>query len=209
MKTQGLYLDSDQSIHHHRRKRTSMRTVIYGLAITTFLISVAGSGQAQPLATKSYEVAVAQKSSPIISVVLPISATVWLNAGGGSTSGQMTGFDGNKKVMTLGSESMQLTKISKVTFDRKALTYSSDGTILIRGEDKAKATQKSWPNISASALQLKDSKLGQAQVNLDGVINPIDLRGIQSVAVKSVYVVDEIQFQSGGKMTIKVTAADR
>jgi len=40
-------------------------------------------------------------------------------------------------------------------------------------------------------------------------MKPIEVKGIQSVAVKSVYVIDEIQFQPAGKMTIKVTPSDR
>lgn len=50
---------------------------------------------------------------------------------------------------------------------------------------------------------------GQASVSLAGVVNPKDLRGIRSVAENSLYVVDEIQFNAPGKMTIKVTPTDR
>jgi hypothetical protein len=118
------------------------------------------------------------------------------------------GFDVKQQSLTLGEESIQLAKIGKVIFDDKALAYRSDGKIVIRGDDTATAKQSTWQNILLSAFQLKDPKSGQAQVNLAGIIQPLELRSIRSIAVKSVYVVDEMQFQPTGKMTIKVTPAD-
>jgi hypothetical protein len=183
-----------------------MRTIVYGLAIAALSQPLPFLS---PTVPSSLQLAQASKSiSPIVPVALPIRATVWLKAGG-STIGQVMGFDAKQQVLTLGTSPIQLTKIGKVAFDRKALAYHSDGTLVIRGDDTAKAKQSTWQNLALSALQVKDSKLGQAQVNLDGVMKPIDIRGFQSVAVKSVYVVDEIQFQPAGKMTIKVTPSDR
>jgi hypothetical protein len=147
-------------------------------------------------------------ANTIIPVSLPTNAKVWLKAGG-VTTGQVKGFDANQQSLTLGEESIQFSQIEKVIFDDKALAYRSDGKIVIRGEDKAKAEQSTWQNVVLSAFQLKDLKLGQAQVNLAGIIKPLELRSIRSVAVNSVYVVDEIQFQPTGTMTILVTPADR
>ncbi len=144
----------------------------------------------------------------IIPVALPINAMVWLKAGG-VTTGQVKGFDAKQQSLTLGKESIQLAQIGKVTFDGKALAYQSDGTRVIRGPDTAKAEQSVWTDVLLSAFQLKDPKLGQALVNLAGIIEPKQLRGIQSVAKNSVYLVDEIQFQPTGTMTILVTPADR
>jgi hypothetical protein len=149
-----------------------------------------------------------ENNDTIISVALPINAKVLLRQGG-STTGQVKGFDAKQQSMTLGEESIQLARIEKVTFDRKALAYQSDGTNVIRGPDTAKAEQLTWTDVLLSAFQLKDPKLGQAQVNLAGIIEPKQLRGMQSVAKNSVYLVDEIQFQPTGKMTIRVTPADR
>jgi hypothetical protein len=143
----------------------------------------------------------------IIPVSLPINATVSLKAGG-ATTGQVKGFDAKQQSLTLGEESIQFSQIGKVIFDSKALAYRSDGTKVIRGEDLAKPEKSTWQNVSLSAFQLKDPKLGQAQVNLAGIIKPLELRSVLSVAVKSVYVVDEMQFQPPGKMMIKVTPAD-
>ena len=78
-----------------------------------------------------------------------------------------------------------------------------------RGDDPAQAKQSTWQNIPLQAFELKDPKLGQAQVTLAGVLKPIQLHGILGVAAKSLYVVDEISFQPDGKMTIKVMPTDR
>ncbi|NJK52753.1 MAG: hypothetical protein HC936_07870 [Leptolyngbyaceae cyanobacterium SU_3_3] len=96
-----------------------------------------------------------------------------------------------------------------MVFDRKALAYRSDGKLIIRGEDTAQAKQSTWQNIALNAFQIKDAKLGQAQVNLKGILPSLQVRDIQSIAKDSVYVVDEIQFQPAGKLTIKVTPSDR
>jgi len=168
------------------------------------------SNPSQPLVAAPRQLAqqTPRSINSVVLVALPISATVWLKVGG-STIGKVMGFDAKQQLLTLGISSIQFTKINKVAFDHKALAYRSNGTIVFRGEDPATAKQSTWRNLAFSAFQVKDSKLGQAQVNLNGVIKPIEVKGIQSVAVKSVYVVDEIQFQPDGKMTIKVTASDR
>ena len=183
-----------------------MRSIVYGLAIAVL---------SQPLPFFSLTVAstpqLAQAPKPInalVSVSLPVRATVWLRAGG-STIGQVMGFDAKQQVLTLGGSTIQLAKVDKVSFDRGSLTYDAIRGIWIRGEDIAKPKQSVWQNLALSAFQVEDPKLGKAKVNLERVMKPIEVRGIQSVAVKSVYVVDEIQFQSAGKMTIKVTPRDR
>jgi hypothetical protein len=87
------------------------------------------------------------------------------------------------------------------------LVYTSTGDIVLRGEGNTKATQRVWSNIPLEAFQLVDSKQGQATVNLITVKTPTELSQIRSVAVKSLYIADEIEFSSTGKMTIKVTPA--
>ena len=185
-----------------------MQLVFKMLTIGLLMVGV-GLGQEKLTVARTVEVAQTQRAiNTIVPISLPVAAMVWTKADGTKT-GQVKGFDSKQQILTLGGESIQLSKINKVTFDRKALAYRSDGSIIIRGEDNAKAKQKSWQNVSTSAFRLKDSERGQAQVDLNGVIKPIELRGIQSVAVKSVYVVDEIQFQGAGKMTIRVMPSDR
>jgi hypothetical protein len=185
-----------------------MQMFFYGLTIAIL---------SQPFLSFSFTalspLQLAQASEPnssIVSVALPVEAQVWFNAKkGGSKIGQVMGFDAKQKALILGTSSIQFAEVDKVQFDRKSSFYNPKGDLVIRGEDKAKAKQSTWQNLPLSALQIKNAERGQAQVNLDGVMKLIYLKGIQSVAARSVYVVDEIEFQSAGKMTIKVTPIDR
>jgi hypothetical protein len=151
---------------------------------------------------------VQETDNTTIPVALPVNAKVQLKTGITLGKAKVTGFDAKQQTLTLEEESIPLAQIEKVTFDDKALAYQSDGKIVLRGEDTAKAKPSTW-SVLLSAFQLKDPKLGQALVNLAGIIEPKQLRGIQSVAKNSVYLVDEIQFQPTGKMTITVIPADR
>lgn len=143
-----------------------------------------------------------------ISVALPVNAKVQLKTGTTLGKGKVKGFDAKQQTLTLEEESIPLAQIEKVTFDDKALAYQSDGKLVIRGPDTAKAKQSTW-SVLLSAFQLNDPKLGKAQVDLTGILKPSELRGIQSIAKNSVYLVDEMQFQPTGKITIKVTPTDR
>ena len=190
--------------------RAKMQIVFHSLAIATLLLPSPTLSQVPSPMAPTLELAQApQAINVLIPVALPVSAKVWLKAGG-TTTGQVTGFDAQRQVLTLGGEAIPVARIGKVAFDRKALAYTSDGKPLkIRGEDNAKAKPSAWSNLALNAFQLKDARLGQALVNLAGAMQPTQLRGIRSVAVRSVYVVDEIQFQGAGKMTIRVMPSDR
>jgi len=186
-----------------------MHVVLYSLAAIALFIPTTERQPVQSPIAPTLELVQGQKAvDPLVPVALPVNAKVWLKAEG-ATTGKVTSFNAQTKVLTLGKESIQLAKISKIEFDRKALVYQSNGKLIIRGEDNAQAKQSTWANVALSAFQLKDAQLGQAQINLAGVLKPIQLKAIQSVAKNSMYVVDEIQFQTTGKMTIKVTASDR
>lgn len=104
-----------------------------------------------------------------------------------------------------------LTKVQQIVFkkDQGSLVYTGTGEQVIRGEDHSKATQSVWSDIPLEAFELFDSQKGQARVNLATVKKPKELLQIRSVAVKSLYIADEIEFSSKGKMTIKVTPVDK
>jgi hypothetical protein len=125
----------------------------------------------------------------------------------------LTAFDTKGQTLQISrsrdSRTVRIAQIQQLKFRRDALVYDSTGKLVIRGDDAAVAKQSTWQNIPLQAFELKDPKLGQAQVTLAGVLKPTQLRGIRAVAAKSLYVVDEIQFQPAGKMTIKVTPTDR
>lgn len=106
---------------------------------------------------------------------------------------------------------LSVTEVKQIVFKKNkgSLVYISTGATVIRGEDNSKATQSVWSNIPLEAFELFDSQKGQARVNLATVKNPKELLQIRSVAVKSLYIADEIEFSSKGKMTIKVTPVDK
>lgn len=153
--------------------------------------------------------ALAQATIP---VVLPATVNLVLK-NQSSMTGQLTAFDTKGKTLQIShsrdSRTVQIAQVQELHFRREALVYDSTGKIVIRGDDAAVAKQSTWQNIPLQAFELKNPKLGQAQVTLAGVLTPTQLRGISVVAAKSLYVVDEIQFQPAGKMTIRVTPTDR
>jgi hypothetical protein len=109
------------------------------------------------------------------------------------------------------SKLLSVTKVKQIVFkkDKGSLVYTGTGEQVIRGEDHSKATQSVWSDIPLEAFELFDSQKGQARVNLATVKKPKELLQIRSVAVKSLYIADEIEFSSKGKMTIKVTPVDK
>ena len=126
---------------------------------------------------------------------------------------RVTAFDSKEQKIEFSrekdSKSLSIAQVQQVVFrkDKESLVYTSTGDIVLRGEGNTKATQRVWSNIPLEAFQLVDSKQGQATVNLITVKTPTELSQIRSVAVKSLYIADEIEFSSTGKMTIKVTPA--
>ena len=159
---------------------------------------------------------IAQASSPLanaaIAVTLPTTVNLVLK-NESSMTGQLTAFDSKGQTLQISrsgnSRTVQIAQIQRLNFRQDALVYDGTGKLVIRGDDTAVAKQSTWQNIPLQAFELKDPKLGQAQVTLAGVLKPTQLRGIRAVAAKSLYVVNEIQFQPAGKMTIEVMPTDR
>lgn len=169
--------------------------------------------QAQAV-TSSTQIAQAPSAlaQAIVPVVLPATVNLVLK-NRSSMTGQLTAFDTKGQTLQISrsgdSRTVPITQVRQLNFRGEALVYNSTGKLVIRGDDPAQAKQSTWQNIPLQAFELKDPKLGQAQVTLAGVLKPTQLRGIQAVAAKSLYVVDEISFQTDGKMTMKVMPTDR
>lgn len=150
-------------------------------------------------------------NSPI-PLALPTIADIKLKNGESMTA-RVTAFDSKEQKIEFSrekdSKSLSIAQVQQVVFrkDKESLVYTSTGDLVLRGEGNTKATQRVWSNIPLEAFQLVDSKQGQATVNLITVKTPTELFQIRSVAVKSLYIADEIEFSSTGKMTIKVTPA--
>ncbi|ACK69321.1 conserved hypothetical protein [Gloeothece citriformis PCC 7424] len=150
-------------------------------------------------------------NNALIPVALPISADISLKDNS-SMSGKVTAFNPSNQTIQISlsgnSRTLQISQIQKIKFKRDALVYDGDGKTVIRGEDTATASLSTWQGIPLDGLRLINPNLGQAQVSLAGVMKPIQIRQISSVAKNSVYVVDEIQFDSTGKMSIQVIPTD-
>lgn len=152
--------------------------------------------------------------NPPISLALPTMADIKLKNGELMTA-RVSRFDpkGQTIEFSRGKESklLSVTKVKQIVFkkDKGSLVYTGTGEQVIRGEDHSKATQSVWSDIPLEAFELFDSQKGQARVNLATVKKPKELLQIRSVAVKSLYIADEIEFSSKGKMTIKVTPVDK
>ena len=165
------------------------------------------------LAQTSTQATTTVKNLPI-SLALPTMADIKLNNGESMTA-RVSRFDpqGQKIEFSRGKKSklLSVTEVKQIVFkkDKGALVYTYTGEIVIRGKDNSKATQSVWSDIPLEAFELFDPQKGQARVNLATVKNPKELKQIDAVARKSLYIADEIEFSSKGKMTIKVTPVDK
>lgn len=187
------------------------------------MLVVAVTGIAESIKPVTANIQLAQTSTqatttvknPPISLGLPIIADIKLKNGESITSARVSRFDpqGQKIEFSRSKESklLSVTEVKQIVFkkDKGSLVYIGTSATVIRGEDNSKATQSVWSNIPLEAFELFDSQKGQARVNLATVKNPRELLQIRSVAVKSLYIADEIEFSSKGKMTIKATPFDK
>jgi small nuclear ribonucleoprotein (snRNP)-like protein len=188
--------------------------VFFKTLIFASVLTVAGTVENVQAVIGTIQIAQTQKAAvnAPIPLALPTTADVVLK-NGSSMTGQVTAFDPNKQIIQISrssvSRSLQIAQIQRVIFKRDGIVYTSDGRQLpIRGEDNSQAQQSIWKNIPLNAFRFLNPSRGQASVDLATLMNPRDIRGIRGVAVKSLYVADEIQFQTAGKMTIKVTPTD-
>lgn len=190
-----------------------MKKVFLKLLAIALVAAFARTAYQVQAVTSSTEIAQAQSAvnNGTIAVALPATANLVLK-NKSSMTGQLTAFDSKGQQIQISrsgdSRTVQITQIQQLNFRRDALVYDGTGKLVIRGDDLAVAKQSTWQNVPLQAFELKDPKLGQAQVTLAGVLKPAQLRGIRAVAAKSLYVVDEIHFQPAGKMTIKVMPTD-
>ena len=191
----------------------------------SLMLVVAVTGIAESIKPVTANIQLAQTSTqatttvknPPISLALPTMANIKLNNGESMTA-RVSRFDpkGQKIEFSRGRKSklLSVTEVQQIVFkkNKESLVYISTGAIVIRGEDNSnsKATQSVWSDIPLEAFELFDPQKGQARVNLATVIkNPNKLKEIRSLAVKGLYIADEIEFSSKGKMTIKVTPVDK
>ncbi len=186
-----------------------MKAFLKVLVVTVFVSTTGLAGYASQPSSHQNSLAQAQnvpgQDSPI-PVFLPNLANVELKDGG-SMSGRLTAVDSQTQQIKLElsgeSATVAIAEIEKVQFRGKVTLRGRP--IFIRGdEDETSAdnNRKTWSE-PLTNFRVINSNEGEAQIKLTSV-SKLDLRGIRSVAASSSYVVDEIQFDSSGMITLKV-----
>ena len=139
----------------------------------------------------------------VVKIILKNGSSMWAT---------LTGFNSQKKTVQItskngSSRAVNIEDIKSIMADKNSPVVNSDGKgRIIRGEDTAEAKQSTWSDIPLNQLQIEE---GETNVDLSDVVNRRRLRGIRAVAAKSLYVIDEIEFEDSGNMTIKVTPIDK
>ena len=182
-------------------------------SLLALAILIAIPGKNVQAVTKTTEIAQARSArvKKPIPVGLHTVVQVFLK-NGSSVWATLTGFNSQKKTIQITSKNgssreVQITEIKRMIADKKSPVVDYDGKPrVIRGEDSAEAKQSTWSGVPLSQFQVQQ---GQTNVDLSNVVNPRQLRGIRGVAMNSLYVVDEIEFDASGNMAIKVTPIDR
>jgi hypothetical protein len=184
------------------------------LALAIALVATVENVQAVTSVIQIAQVQNTVNNKPI-PLALPTIADIKLRDGSSITGIRVAAFDSKRQTIQItrgnDSSSLPVAQIQQITFskDKQALVYDDiTSELIIRGENNAQAKQSIWSGIPLQAFQLLNPTQGQASVDLATVIEQRQLRQIRSVAVKSLYVADEILFEPAGKMTIKVTPTD-
>ncbi|NCR88705.1 MAG: hypothetical protein GPJ14_03170 [Microcystis aeruginosa G11-01] len=146
--------------------------------------------------------------SPVkkIPVFIPDDTKVSLK-NGTSLSGRLIKFDSQAKMIALGRESktkeVAMKEIKQIEFQGKIIIKS--GTLVIRGEggsSNPNQNRQSWTE-PLQNFKIVDVNTGKAEVTLTSLDSP-KIRGIEVVASKSSYVVEEIKFNPSDKIEIQV-----
>ncbi|CCI18394.1 conserved exported hypothetical protein [Microcystis aeruginosa PCC 9807] len=144
--------------------------------------------------------------SPVIPVFMPDDTKVSLK-NGSSLSGRLIKFDSPTKTIALGRESktkeVAMKEIKQIEFQGKIIIKS--GTLVIRGEggsSNPKQNRQRWTE-PLQNFKIIDVNEGKAEVTLTS-LDSLEIRGIEGVAIKSSYVVEEIKFNPSDKIEIQV-----
>lgn len=129
-----------------------------------------------------------------------------------SLSGRLTVFDSKNKTITVSlssgdSRSLPLYQIQQIIFRPEYInggTASTEIGTRIRGGSKITLT-----GVPLDAFVLLDAKSGQASVDLTKMVNETKKDPIPPLEADEILYVEEMQFTSTGKMTIKVMLTNR
>ena len=133
----------------------------------SLMLVVAVTGIAESIKPVTANIQLAQISTqatttvenPPISLALPTMADIKLKNGESMTA-RVSRFDpqGQKIEFSRGKKSklLSVTEVQQIVFKTGSLVYIGTGEIVIRGEDKSKATQSVWSDIPLEAFELFD-----------------------------------------------------
>ncbi|MCC0178755.1 hypothetical protein I4641_17430 [Waterburya agarophytonicola K14] len=183
------------------------RFFLTGFAVLISLIGFGGYSQ-----TVANDQAQAPKAEmeQFLEVGLRESVTVWLKSGS-SLTGQLTDF--NQQELTLSaqdfSQSISLKEINRLEFSGDVYAIDSDGTRRkIRGEDNNTEETEIWKGFPLAAFQVQNSS-NTGKLDIETIFSDEEIDEIKSIAMDSLYVINEIEFDSlEQKMTIKTMAVD-
>jgi small nuclear ribonucleoprotein (snRNP)-like protein len=146
--------------------------------------------------------------SPVkkIPVFIPDDTKVSLK-NGTSLSGRLIKFDSQAKTIALGRDSktkeVAMKEIKQIEFQGKVIIKS--GRLVIRGEggsSNQNQNRQRWQE-PLQNFKIIDVNQGKAEVTITS-LDPLEIRGIEGVASKSSYVVEEIKFNPSDKIEIQV-----
>jgi len=122
-------------------------------------------------------------------------------------SGRLTKFDSRTKTVAIElsgeSRNVAMKEMEKVHFQGEVIIKS--GELVIRGEggsSNPKENRKRWQE-PLQNFKIVDVNEGKAEVTITS-LDPLEIRGIEGVASKSSYVVEEIKFNPSDKIEIQV-----
>ncbi|MDJ0599051.1 MAG: hypothetical protein QNJ37_09470 [Crocosphaera sp.] len=177
----------------------------------TFLVSlIEFGGYSQTVANEQIQAPKVEMEQLLV-VGLRESVTVWLKSGS-SLTGRLAGFNQQELIISDKDffESIPLNKINRLEFSGDVYTIDSDGRRRrIRGEDNNTEETEIWQGLPLTAFQVQSSS-NDGKLNIETIFSEQEIEEIKSIAIDSLYVVDEIEFDSSGqKMTIKTIVVDR
>jgi hypothetical protein len=182
------------------------------ILVVALLISATGLTGCEAKTEDSSQQKVQAETAPIseaaLPVVLPEKAEVILKQGN-AKQGRFAAVSAEQLTLTMGGQEFPFaTKdVTEVKF-KGDVRFMSDGKLVIRGEDEINSAADTWPNIPLSAFQVVEGTTSQAMVNLTlSSLSEAEQEGIVTVTTMAVYVVEQMQFEPEGKVTLTVKPA--
>jgi hypothetical protein len=179
---------------------------ILAVALLISATGLTGCGaKTETIAGKTVQAETSPISATALPVVLPEKARVILREGT-PKDGQLSRIDAEQLILTLGGQEIPIaTKdVTQVKFTGD-VRFISNGKLVIRGEGEIDSESKVWPNIPLTAFQVVEGTTSEATINLtQSGLTKAKQEGIVSVATTASYVVEQIQFEPEGKITLTV-----